>query len=140
MNAGSETFLLKVAVFGGLAVGAFLALRVVAQKAAAVLPGSAQAIADAVNPTKDTNLAYQAANAVTKAITSDDRPLGVQLWEWMNPGTVTKENAITMTTGGTTPDPSLYANDVYGSEAYFGPWQETPGGAVTGRTINLRRR
>ena len=30
-----------------------------------------QAIADALNPTKDTNLAYQGANAITRAITGD---------------------------------------------------------------------
>lgn len=137
MNAGSQTFLVKVAVFSGLAVGAFVALRLVGQKVAAALPGSAQALADAVNPTKDTNLAYKAANAVTTAITSDDRPLGVQMWEWLNPGTVTKENEII--TGGTTPDLSSIAEDLYAVGPYVGPWAETPGGAATGRAIYRRR-
>lgn len=138
---GTQTFLVKVAFFGGLAVAAFVLIQKGAAKLGAVLPGSAAALADAVNPTKDTNLAYRGASAAATAVTGDDRPLGVQLWEWVNPGTVQAEKVALY--GGTTPDPGkvdqLPARGMGDDNAWYfdnaGVWAETPAGAVTGRTL-----
>jgi len=48
-----------------------------------------------INPLSQTNVFYEAASAVTSKITQDDRPLGIQLWEWLNPEEVAKEAAMT---------------------------------------------
>ncbi|NIB44754.1 hypothetical protein HBA55_34560 [Pseudomaricurvus alkylphenolicus] len=39
---------------------------------------------DAINPTSSDNLAYRGAGAITEWFTGDDRPFGVQLYEWFN--------------------------------------------------------
>lgn len=137
MTPGSEAFLVKTAVFGGLGLAIALGVRYAWSKAATAAPGALQAVGNAVNPLSTENLAYKGASAVTTAITGDDRPLGVQLFEWINPGTVLKEKQALY--GDTTPELSSIAEDLYAVGPYVGPWAETPGGAATGRAIYRRR-
>ncbi|NIB44731.1 hypothetical protein HBA55_34445 [Pseudomaricurvus alkylphenolicus] len=39
---------------------------------------------DAINPASSENVVYQGVNTMTEWITGDDRPFGVQLYEWFN--------------------------------------------------------
>ncbi len=55
------------------------------------IASSAEAVVSAFNPASPDNLAYRGVTAITEKITGDDRPFGVQLFEWMNPGVVKAE-------------------------------------------------
>lgn len=67
-------------LYGGLAVGAYFLLRFAAPK-----------VLEAINPLSTENIFYKGASAVTSAITGQDSPLGIQLWEWWNPEAVALE-------------------------------------------------
>ena len=141
LGDNSTAFMLKVLLFGGLAVGAFVAIRRAADNLSGSLPGiinSAQAIGNAVNPTSPENLAYRGASAAVSLATGDDVPLGVKIWEWINPGTVKAENVAI---GGSTPNPEQLLVNTGSDFSLFGEtagatFKDTPGGAA----VYVRRR
>ncbi len=81
--------------FGGVAavvlVGAIAALGVTLYAKRKAIGEGAEKLADAVNPTSANNVAYRAVTKLTEAVTGDDRPFGVQLWEWLHPAQVEAE-------------------------------------------------
>lgn len=100
MKLGATGVLALAAVAGGV----FLAWR--ATKAAGSLADKVSSVAaevgQAINPLSDQNIAYRGATAATAAVTGDDRPLGVQMWEWFNPAAVQREREA-INGGGWTP-------------------------------------
>jgi len=85
----------KLALYGGLAVGALLYGPALLRWLAGQVGDVGAAALEKINPLSQTNVFYEAATAVTSKITQDDRPLGVQIWEWLNPEEVAKEAAMT---------------------------------------------
>lgn len=62
-------------------VGIVAAYLIKKQAAAAV-----SAVGTAINPISPENVAYKGTSAVTSAITGQDVPLGVQIFDWLHPG------------------------------------------------------
>lgn len=80
------------------------------------------ATGDAINPLSQTNIFYKAASEVATKITGDDRPLGVQLWEWLNPSAVELEQRAIY---GVPAPPAPVISD-----AVFQAWYAATGGFV----------
>jgi hypothetical protein len=77
----------KAGAYAVVTVIAGVALYLVAKKLGGAAADAAQAVGDAVNPTKDTNLAYRATNAVGSALTGDDSfSLGGWFYDITHPG------------------------------------------------------
>lgn len=79
-----------------------------------------------INPLNPNNGFYTGASAVGDAIASDGRraPLGVRIWEWMNPDKVAAENALTgPVQKKSISEPATWTPSSYGAS---GSWDADP--------------
>jgi hypothetical protein len=98
------------ALYLATAVAGVVAAVWLVRKGAAVLPGAASAVADAVNPASSTNLVNRAANAIASPLfdIAAGNPLGTnvdsigtKLYSWLNPN----DNAGAIATAPVYPKP-----------------------------------
>lgn len=77
----------KAGAYAVVTIIAGVAIYLVAKKLGGAAADAAQAVGDAINPTKDTNLAYRGTNAIGAAITGDDSfSLGSWIYDVLHPG------------------------------------------------------
>lgn len=77
----------KAGAYAVVTVIAGVAIYFVAKKIGGAAADAAQAVGDAINPTKDTNLAYRGVNAIGAAVSGDDSfSLGSWIYDITHPG------------------------------------------------------
>lgn len=91
----SGDMLLKIGIIGAVVGASVWMLKRQASAVGKSAGEAASAIGNAINPTSDTNIFYQAASGLGNAASSDgqNKSLGVRAWEILNPGAVAAENA-----------------------------------------------
>lgn len=83
----------------GIGLGAVLAWQAIKGATAAVDAAGEAIKGGAINPGSANNLAYRGANAIGAAASGDESwSLGAKLFEWLNPGAVAAERAVTSST------------------------------------------
>lgn len=107
----------KLAV--GLAAG--VALYLILRKLAEAGSEAAQAVLEKISPLSETNIFYTTAGAAVEQVTGDERPLGVQLWEWWNPEALKAEEAAIY---GPPPEPERATDED------FEAWLQATGGVL----------
>lgn len=97
------------------------------------LTGAGATLVDAINPVNDKNVFYVGAGAIVDKMAGDgsDRPLGVRLWEWLNPGAMEAEKRALDPIAGIAPS---------NGRPVFDPWVSGPGGAAFGLLPPKRER
>lgn len=81
----------------GLGLVALAGVYLVGRQALKASGSALAAAGQAINPASPENVVYKGASAVVNTLAADgrDAPLGARLWEWMNPGKVAAEAALT---------------------------------------------
>lgn len=81
----------------GLGIVVLGAAYFIGKKALSAAGNTAASVGQALNPTSTENIFYKGTSGLVNAVAADgrDAPLGVRIWEWLNPDKVAAERALT---------------------------------------------